>query len=304
MHPAVALAGGLFRALQKGGREVFPAPVALAEQAMSIGSFRFIGSEPLGGDDLRVLQGVFMLASRPSETIELMVDDPVTDLGRELSEKLAFVADEPSRGVAKYTHINISALAEACGYGTAGGSRTVVEASLERLSRVRVSVSGDGWSTESALLAHTPLPREIASETDRPKDTHALVICPALSSPLLSDAKGVRHVRVERSELAALGKSGVARILHMRLCAIVDPGSSKGFTVRTLLGYAYADSDNKSTERRRITDIREALAVLGALPGWSVSGDDRLAKTQVFTVRRPVAGNRSKAAAAKKPASE
>lgn len=305
MHPSVALAGGLFRALQKGGREVFPAPVVLAEQTMSSGTFRFIGSEPLGGDDLRVLQGVFMLASRPSETIELMVDDPVTDIGRELSRKLAVVAEEPTPGVAKYTHINISALAEACGYGTAGGSRTVVETCLERLARVRVQVTGeDGRIIESALLAHTPIPREIATDTDRPKDTHALVIHPTLSVPLLSDAKGVRHVRVEHGELAALGRSGVARILHMRLCAIVDPGSSKGLTVRTLLGYAYAAGDNKSTERRRIVDVREAMALIGSLPGWTVTGDDRKAKAQVFTVRRPAAGNRSKTAIAKNPKRE
>jgi len=300
MHPAPCLAQGLFLTRKNGGREDFTTPVVLAEQTMSSGTYRFIGTEPLGVEDMRVLQGVFMLASRPSETVELEVGAARTDVGVTLSANMNFSGPAEALRFCKYTHINISALAEACGYGTAGGSRTVVEASLERLSRVRVSVTGDdGRITESALLAHAPIPREIATETDRPKDTHALVIHPALSAPLLSDSKGVRHVRVEHSELAALGKSGVARILHMRLCAIADPGSSKGFTVRTLLGYAYADSDNKSTERRRIVDVREAMAVLGSLPGWSVTGDDRKAKAQVFTVRRPAAGNRSKAAIAK-----
>ena len=300
MHPAPCLAQGLFLIRKNGGREDFPTPVVLAEQTMSSGTYRFIGKEPLGVEDMRVLQGVFMLASRPSETVELEVGAARTPVGVALSTNLNFSGPENAQRFCKYTHINIAALAEAAGYGKAGGSRTVVESCLERLSRVRVSVTlKDGSVSASALLAHVPLPREIASETDRPKDTHALVIHPALSTTLLSDLNGVRHVRLEHAEIAALERSGTARILHCRLCAIVDPGSSKGFAVRTLLGYAYADSDNKSTERRRVVDIRDAMTALGSLPGWSVVGDDRKAKAQVFTVRRPLAGGRAKATMAK-----
>lgn len=287
VHPAVCLAPGLFVALSSGRRE--QAGPVRTRQILSEVEYVFDSPEALAVDDLRVLQGLFMLASRPAENVELETAAPRSPEGEALTAGLAVRASLGAPTIAKYFTGGVSAASSAAGYdGSAGGSRAVVEASLARLREVEVATLVDGEETfRSRLLAWTPL-SDASYGTERGERT-AFALSPALSAHLLVGGEKTRHVRIEAREISALGRSGAVRAIHQRICGFVDPGRSGKVGVGTMLAYAFGETESKDTERRRMGDIRKAMEALGALPGWAVSHDDGDGRRRVYSIRRPPA---------------
>ena len=284
VHPAVALADGLFRALPNGGRSEGE-PFELARQEYMGREYVFESSSALGADDLRVLQGAFMLASKPSSDVEIEVPAPVTDTGRRLAEALELEVSPGAPVLAKYVTFSAATLGNAAAYvGAGGGSRRIVGASLERLSGVVVRVLSESRQVScSRLLAVTGLD---PFDDRGPRENSALAICPELSAPVVTGARGHRHCRLEFSEIAALGKSGCARIIHQRICAFVDPGKSHKIRLRNLMGYAFGDTEVGNTQRRRMSDTRDAMEALSLLPGWTVSHDGAEGGSRVYAITR------------------
>ena len=287
-HPAICLAPGLFESLANGARADSRERVALANQTLDGAEHVFEGAGPLGMDDLRVLQGVYMLASQPSANVELEVSAPRSETGRALADLLSVRAAPGVPTLAKFVTFNVAALAEAAGYGkAAGGTRTIVAASLRRLAEVEVAVVRDGVETlRSRMLASTPL---VDGEACGPRHNSALALSPALSTTVITGVKGVRHCRIESVEIAALGRSGAARALHQRLCAFVDPGKTHRVSLKTLAGYAFGETDVENTSKRRLGDIRSAMETLAGLPGWKLTHDGVEGKWRVYMVSRPKA---------------
>ncbi len=285
IHPVVALADGLFRALPNGGRSEGE-PFELARQEYMGREYVFESTSELGADDLRVMQGVFMLASKPSSDVEIDVHAPVTDTGKRLAAVLSFVAEKGEPALAKYVTFSAASLGNAAAYvGNGGGSRRIVGASLERLSGVVVRVfSGPAEVSRSLLLAVTGLD---PLDDRGPRENSALALCPDLSVPVVTGLRGHRHCRMEFSEIGALGKSGCARIIHQRLCSFVDPGKTHKVRLRNLMGYAFGTTEVENTLRRRLSDTREAMETLALLPGWSVSHDGVEGGSRVYTITRP-----------------
>ena len=285
LHPAVCLAPGLFVALSSGRRD--DAGPVQARQVISEVEYVFDSPSALAVDDLRVLQGLFMLASRPAENIELETHDPVSPEGIALTAGLAVRSVLGAPSVAKYFTGGIGPVGSAAGYdGSAGGSRAVVEACLGRLSEVEVSTFVAGEETSRSRLVAWTLLSDASYGTERGERT-AFALAPALSSHLLVGGEKVRHVRIEAREIAALGRSGAVRAIHQRICGFVDPGRSGKVGVGTMLAYAFGETDSKDTERRRMGDIRKAMETLGTLPGWEVSHDGGDGRRRVYSIRRP-----------------
>lgn len=287
VHPAVCLAPGLFVALSSGRRD--EAGPVQARQVISGVEYVFDSPEALAVDDLRVLQGLFMLASRPAENIELETSDPRSPEGISLAAGLAVRAEPGVSTVAKYFTGGIGPVGSAAGYdGSAGGSRAVVEASLKRLSEVEVAEVVEGKEIlRSRLVAWTPL-SDASYGTERGERT-AFALAPALSAHLIVGGEKVRHVRIEAREVAALGRSGAVRAIHQRICGFVDPGRSGKVGVGTMLAYAFGETESKDTERRRMGDVRKAMETLGTLPGWEIAHDEGEGRRRVYSVRRPSA---------------
>ena len=285
MHPAVALADGLFRALPNGKREIGP-PVVLARQTSGGRDYVFESPVQLAADDLRILQGVFILASKPSANVELDVRAPVTDTGARLAASLSFKAASGEPDLAKYVTFSLSSLGAASGYsGDGGGTRTQVGEALERLSGVVVRTFLDEMEVScSRLLAFTDL--EPGDERG-PRENSALALCPSLSTVVVTGTRGLRHCRMVFSECVGLGKSGCARIVHQRLCGFVDPGKSHKVRLRSLVGYAYAPTKVANTLRRRLADTRDAMDALALLPGWTVSHDGVEGESRIYNISRP-----------------
>lgn len=137
--PAHCLAPGLFRSLKRGERKRLKLDVTYTHGDDSI---RFWGPEPLGVDDLRVLQGLVAMAAVSGEGGRGIVlsPEPKTGEGQQLRLwlDLKWDAIEKDSMVAKGS---FRQLARELGYADDGGSQfKTIRESIERLW----AVSGDG----------------------------------------------------------------------------------------------------------------------------------------------------------------
>lgn len=300
--PAICLASGLFVSKSKAPRLATTSIAVLAEQEIGELVYVFEGPGPLGTEDLRTLQAVFMLASHPSNRIEMNAANPATPIGNALVGLLALSFEQGAPTIAKMATGNPSSLAAAGGYTeSGGGSRSGITDSLKRLAEIVVICLRNGAEvSRSKLLATTPLDPDM-DHMGEPKDKFAIALAPSLSTTLIGSGNG-RYGLIEQQDIDRLSEAGVngsrTRLLHMRLCGFIDPGRSRQVSTATLAEYAFGKTESKDTVRRQYGDIRSSMPVLQQL-GWTVSADDKVGGKQVFTISRPALPARAKKSAPK-----
>jgi hypothetical protein len=223
-------------------------------------SIRFWGPEPLGADDLRVLQGLVAMAATSGKDGRCIIlsQEPKTDAGRQLRLLLELKWDalEKNALVAKGS---FGQLAREIGYSDDGGSRfKAIRESIERLWAVSVIVERDGRRQGFRILS------------DYASDEQECKIFVALNPRLAEAVMGERpHTRIDMAEVRAL-RTDPARLMHQRLCGWIDPGKSGRVDIDTLCGYIWPDqSSNPNTLKTRRQVARKALAELAPL-GWTV----------------------------------
>lgn len=233
-----------------------------------------------------------MLASHPSNTLELEVSAPRSPLTTALAKSLNFAGASDGFSRAKVLTCSVAGLADVSGYeALGGGSRKVVNDALSRLAEITVICHQNATEVfRSSLLA--------TAELDPPNDglgshsdTLAIAISPCLSTPLLAGSKAA-FVRITQSDIQAFSKIETAknvdsaRLIHTRLCGIINHGGEKAVFAATLAEYAFGKVESKDTLRRQYQNVRDALEHLKAI-GWSVSGDDRKGGDRLYTFKRP-----------------
>ena len=251
--PAHCLAPGLFRAIQRGERKRSKLDVTYDYGDGK--RIEFSGPEPLGADDLRILQGLVAMAG-PSGL--LLSPEPKTECGRQLRLFLEpkWEAVQADAMVVKGSY---RALAREIGYASDSGKhfRSIREC-IERLWKVSI-IAQKGQKRQGFRLLS-----EYASDEADGRLYVAL-------NPLIAQAVmgGGQHVRISMDEVRAL-KGEAARLLHQRLCAWIDPEKSGRVDLDTLCGYVWPEKASGATMRKRRQRVREALQELEAL-GWDVA---------------------------------
>ena len=269
--PAHCLAPGLFRSLKRGERKRLKLDVTYTHGDDSI---RFWGPEPLGVDDLRVLQGLVAMAAVSGEGGRGIVlsPEPKTGEGQQLRLwlDLKWDAIEKDSMVAKGS---FRQLARELGYADDGGSQfKTIRESIERLWAVSVIVERGGRRQGFRILS------------DYASDEHEGKLFVALNPRLAEAVMGERpHTRIDMGEVRAL-QTDPARLMHQRLCGWIDPGKSGRVELDTLCGYAWPSKANENAMKRRRGIARKAIPELAAL-GWTVS---EYAKNK-FEIGRPKA---------------
>ncbi len=248
--PAHCLAPGLFRALKRGERKRSKLDVIYDYGDGK--RIEFSGPEPLGADDLRVLQGLVAMAG-PSGLV--LGPEPKTPGGQQLRLFLEpkWEAVETDAMVVKGSY---RALAREVGYADIEDSRPIRDC-IERLWKVSI-IAQHGRKRQGFRLLS-----EYASDDAEGRLYVAL-------NPLIAQAVmgGGQHVRISMDEVRAL-ESEAARLLHQRLCGWIDPGKTGKASMDTLCGYVWPSEASPSAMRKRRQRVREALPELAAL-GWSV----------------------------------
>lgn len=261
--PAHCLAPGLFRSLKRGERKKQKLDITYSygegEQA------RFVGFEPLGVDDMRILQGLVALAG-PDGLI--LTPEPKTDMAKQLRLFLETKFDAEGKDGLVVRERMTRLLAE-IGLGDSGENIKTLKASLLRMSNVTVLVTKKTRQASFHMLSYA---------FDEADGRLFAALNPRIAEAVLGRRS---HSRIDLAEVRQL-ETDPARLMHQRLCGWIDPGKSGKVELDTLCGYVWPDDASPEAMKKRRQAIRKALAELVAI-GWSV---DEYVKAK-FDIRRP-----------------
>jgi Replication protein C (RepC) len=251
-HDRAHCLAGLFRSLQKGDRKKLKLDITYSYGKKE--EVRFIGFEPLGVDDMRVLQGIVALAG-PGGII--LSDQPKTNMGQQLrlllEPKLAAIKDD-----ALVVTETLYRLMAEIGYTNDGGEkRKQITESLLRLSNVTIIARKGSRIGSFHLLSYA---------FDELDGKLFVALNPRIAEAILGNRP---HTRIDMNEVRKL-QSDPARLLHQRLCATVDPGKQQHFYLDTLTEYIWPDPAEGSKLRERRSTARKALSEIQATGGWEV----------------------------------
>jgi hypothetical protein len=249
--PAHCLAPGLFRSLKRGERKRLKLDVTYQFGHGCIA--RFVGFEPLGADDMRLLQGLVALGG-PGGII--LTPEPTADLPKQLRLFLEPQFDAAEQD-ALVVRESMSKLLAEVGLSDGGDNIRALKASLLRMSNVTVIVTQGSKQASFHLLSYA-----FDDEDGR--------LFVALNPRITEAVLGKRpHTRIELSEVRSL-QSDPARLMHQRLCGWIDPGKSGRAELDTLCSYVWPDAANDEAMKKRRQAARKALREL-ADAGWKVS---------------------------------
>lgn len=258
---AHCLTPGLFRGLKKGDRKRLKLNVVYEHGDRRI---EISGPEPLGADDLKVLQGLVAMAGPDKRRLS---PEPKTENGRQLRLALDTKWDGAYED-AIVVKGSYKALAKEIGYANPRDTKKIRKC-IERLWKVSI-IAQIGSKRMGFRLLST-----YASDNKNGKLYVAL-------NPLIAKAvMGKQYKRVEMSEVRAL-KTDAAVIIHHRLSGWIDPGKAGRVTINTLCNYVWPEPTTPATARKQRARIRKSLVELKNL-GWTIT---EYAKNKL-EIRRP-----------------
>jgi hypothetical protein len=256
------LAPGLFRSLRRGARKKEKLDVSYRHGKEQI---RFIGFEPLGADDLRLLQGIVALAGPAGVTLS---PAPSAEVPKEL-RRLLETKQKAEEMNALMVSGNVGRLLAETGMTSGGKNIEVLKASLVRLSNVSVIASRGEQVASFRLLSFA---------FDGGTGQLHVGLNPRLADAVVGNRP---YARIDMREVRRL-KSDVARLIHQRLCGFVNPGKPWRVGLSVLSSYVWPEGGTAATMRQRRLRVRKALREISAC-GWTVEETAR----NMFWFRRP-----------------
>lgn len=249
--PAHCLAPGLFRSLKRGDRKRCKLDVTYTFGEDE--SMRFVGFEPLGADDMRLLQGIVALGG-PNGI--LLTPEPTSETGRQLRLFLEprFEAIEQDGLVVRES---LTKLLSETGMTDSGDNIKALKASLLRMSNVTILVTKGRRQAAFHLMSHA------FDETD---GRLWVALNPRIAEAILGHRP---YARIDMAEVRVL-QTDPARLMHQRLCGWIDPGKSGKATVDTLSSYVWPEEASGATMRQRRKRVRDSLPEIVSL-GWTVT---------------------------------
>ncbi len=252
MHDRLhCLTPGLFRNLQRGERKKNKLNVMY--EFPNGEKVEFSGPEPLGDDDLRVLQGLIAMAGLGGKVLEETPKTPAGLTVRQLME-MKWGAVSKDGMVVKGSYRN---LAREIGYTDVENTRALQE-SVERMWKVSVIVEKDGKRMGFRLLS------EYGS--DDKEGSLYVALNPQITSAIVGR---VQFTHIDMAEVRAI-KLGGTRLVHQRLCGWIDPGKTHKVTLDTICSYIVPEPcSNAAAMRKRRSRAKTVIAELVEL-GWKV----------------------------------
>jgi plasmid and phage iteron-binding protein len=250
--PAHCLVPGLFRSLKRGERK--KAKLDITYSLNKNESLRFIGFEPLGADDMRILQGIVALGGVHGV---LLTQEPETAAGQQLRILLdpKFEAIDQDGMVVKES---LSKLLTEIGMVKSGDNIKSLKASLVRMANITVIVTKEHKQASFHLMSYT------LNEDD-------WKIWIALNPRIAEAILGRRpYTRINMAEVRAL-KTDPSRLIHQRLCGWIDVGKVGRIDISTLCNYVWPNAaPTEAAQRQRKSVARKAIIEIGAI-GWTLN---------------------------------
>ncbi len=272
--PGTVLAPGLFQSFKRGDRKKLKLDITYEFNKST--TLRFVGFEPLGADDLRLLQGIVALAGLSKIAVPL--ENPRNEAEKQLTLLLEPKEDATKEHSAA-VRTNLQRLMHEIGYKTDGGDkRHEVLESLKRLANVTTYARHDGREKSTNLLSYY-----IEDKTGN----LLIMVNPRITKAIMGQQA---YTHIDMREVRAL-KLDTARLLHQRLCAVVDPGKARPLKIETMMGYVWPLPAEGSALRMRRQAIRAAISEINATDGWLITerpgGDFLVSRRKVGYVTPP-----------------
>nr|WP_315848378.1 replication protein C, IncQ-type [uncultured Rhodoferax sp.] len=254
LDPAHVSAPGLFRSLNRKARERAHSKlyVVYSPQAEVDGQLlEFHGPEPLGTDDLRVLQGLLALATLNSKEL--------TNARLEYMEG-GTAPVMPEHVVVK---CSFSQLARTIGYASpsSGATHLTIRECIERMAKVSIffRASHHGRSVRlDPLIDHY--------ESDLKSNGVNVGLNKLMTAAIFAGRKGEKYLKMRMDEVRLL-KSDHARLIHHRL-HYLNEGASIRIGFERLAEYVWPESGSPKVDSKRLGLVKKALNELLTL-GWS-----------------------------------
>jgi len=250
--PETCLAPGLFRSLKKGERKKTKLDVTYS-LGEGKGEARFIGFEPLGADDMRLLQGLIALGG--PEGLYL-TPETKSEQGKQLRLFLDPKFDAATQN-ALVVKEQIGTLLEEIGLTKGKSNYEDLKASLTRMANVTIIRTNGSHHASFHLLSYT---------LDEFDGSLLVALNPQITKAII----GNHYTRIEMAENRAIQKAST-RLIHQRLCAWINQGESERIELDTLCKYVWPDTNTtpSAMRTRRSTIRREALPELERI-GWTI----------------------------------
>lgn len=247
--PAHCLAPGLFRSLKRGERK--KSKLDITYEYGKNESMRIVGFEPLGADDMRLLQGIVAF-SGPNGV--MLTHEPESDVGKQLRLFLEpkFEAAEQDALVVRES---LTKMLNEIGLTDGNENIKALKASLVRMSNVTVIVKSGSKQASYNLMSHA---------FDEDDGRLFIALNPRITEAVLGRSK---FTTIDMTEVRQI-ESDPARLIHQRLSAWIDPGRCGKVDINTLCSYIWvSEAANPNTIKTRRQTAKKALGELAEL-GW------------------------------------
>lgn len=255
---AHVLAPGLFRSLAPGDRKK-----EKLEVIYSYGDgerLEFLGREPLGALEMRVLQGLVAMAGPDGLVLE--DQDAASPAGGQLM--LDLFEPDPVVQAAKLKPASLvirdslRRLAREIGMDEGGKSLKDIREAIERMFLVTIFVQTGKRRLGMRMLA--------AYASDEGTGDLYVALNPRIAGAIMGASP---YARIDLNEVRRL-ESDPARLIHQRLCGWIDPGKSGEIGIDKLSEYVWPDeASTDAARRKRWSRVRKAVTELSGL-GWRI----------------------------------
>jgi hypothetical protein len=262
---AICLVPGLFRTVKRGDYK--KKKLHLVYEFGTKEKIEFLGFEPLGSEDLLVLQGLIAMAGKNKTVI---ASDAKGKRGLQLRSEMELKGSALD-ALLSIIQCSFYDLAKEIGKNTNSGSvLKSIKASIKRLWAVSIVVtSHDNWSGFRILSGI-----KVNDKTNQ--------LWVALNPRVTEAIFGHRpHTRINMEEIRKLN-TGPARILHQRLCAIISQGETRKILPETLVSYIWPEPAVGSTLRMRRQKLKKALTEIADTGSWSIKEGYQITRVGEF----------------------
>jgi Replication protein C (RepC) len=253
---AICLAPGLFRSLKRGDYKKLKLDVTYNFGKNEL--IEFSGPEPLGAEDLRILQGLAAMATPLDRGIILRANTQ-NEIGQKLRELMELKWQSVHED-ALVVHGSLYELCKTIGLSISGSNYKFLRKTIERLWKVCVIAQSGSIRRGFHLLSFYG--------SDSNEDKIYVALNWRITEAILGNSS---YAPIDMDEVRKL-KSSYTRILHQRLSAIVPPGGHRFFKPETLASYIWPDPASDSTQRKRMPSLKKALAEIASTGGWKIEG--------------------------------
>jgi ribosomal protein S19E (S16A) len=262
--PVHCLAPGLFRSFKRGERKNIRLDITYKPNSNE--TYKFIGYQALGADDMRLLQfliamanqnGVILESKPPQKTSQHHIVGLSSNARTDLVNGDNIIARKEG---AKYDKVLISCsilqLLEESGLVNSGENSRIIKESLRRMSNVTLIHIKDKVETSYDLLKY---------RLDENTDKLHIALNPQLTDVIFG--KNKKFTFIDLDEVRYL-KTDVTRLIHQKLCGWIDIGKTGNINIDTLCEYVWIDKTNTTNaQNKRRAKIKKALKELESI-GW------------------------------------